>query len=87
MTRATYALMHGELAQAMRLNAVGVVVLPVALVMCFLYALEWVAGRKFLPALPVRWRKRLSWSIAVLMVGFFVLRNLPWWPFSLLAPH
>lgn len=29
----------------------------------------------------------LAWSLAGVLVAFTILRNLPWWPFTLLAPH
>lgn len=29
----------------------------------------------------------LARSLFWVTLGFWILRNLPWWPFSLLAPH
>jgi hypothetical protein len=39
-------------------------------------------------AAPVRWLpgRWVSFSLAGLVLGFFILRNLPWWPFTYLAP-
>ena len=29
----------------------------------------------------------LAWSLVGVLIVFTILRNLPWWPFTLLAPH
>lgn len=85
MTRAVYALLHGDFMQAMRMNGVGIFLLPVALVGLSLEAAGWVRGR------PLAWRipvgRRGSLALLLLVTGFWLLRNLPWWPFNLLAPH
>ena len=37
---------------------------------------------------PKLMKKRcLIWTIITIVVLFFILRNLPWQPFCLLAPH
>ena len=66
MTRATHALMHGDVATAFRFNPVGFVLFPVALAATGLEA--------------------IAWALVVILIGFWILRNLPWWPFTLLAP-
>lgn len=51
-------------------------------------------GLWLLAAVIQEWRRRpmpvfpawAAWVLVALVLGFGVLRNLPWWPFSLLAP-
>jgi hypothetical protein len=83
-TRATVALLHGNLRTAFDLNPLFVVSLP---------AIAYVAVAGYLRLLPVRFRLPLpknvlrtaSIVLAVLLV-YTVLRNLPWPVFSWLAP-
>lgn len=44
---------------------------------------EWKGRRDALPQIPA-W---LAWSVTACVVVFGLTRNLPWWPFTLLAPH
>jgi hypothetical protein len=83
-SRATDALLHGNLAAAFDLNPLYVVSLP---------ALAYVAVAGWLRLLPVRFRlplprhglRFLAWVLVALVV-YTVLRNLPWPAFSWLAP-
>jgi len=84
-TRAFQALAHGDLMGALRMNILGTAfVLWVALLVL---RTSWEA------AFPQqRWRRfpfddRWVWGALILMIGFTVLRNVPGWPFSLLAPR
>jgi hypothetical protein len=82
--RATHQLLHGELWAAFRLNPLLVLALP-------LLALA-VASAKW-PALRFAWITRVTsqtaWPVAILVIVllYWVLRNLPYEPFSWLAPH
>lgn len=81
MTRATYALLHGKLADALRLNPLGIVLLPVALVGL---SLEAVAQARRTPAGPrLRVGARGAWIIAASVLVFWLVRNLPFWPWPL----
>jgi len=84
MTRAAAALAHGNLAAAFRFNPVGMVLLPLALVGLGLEAFGWIRAK------PPRYRlqpgARAAWLLVWLVIAFWILRNLPWWPFTLLAP-
>ncbi|MFD0895149.1 DUF2752 domain-containing protein [Luteolibacter ambystomatis] len=84
MTRATFALLHGDILKAFRYNPLGVVLFPIALIGVLLQAIGWANNR---PP-PIRWSagSRGAFWIAVLVIAFWILRNLPWWPFTLLAP-
>lgn len=83
-TRCLHALSHGDVQQAAAYNVVFLVVLP--------FLLIWLA-RIWYSAVTGRTLHRIrfpTWSIHVFLIiimGFWVLRNLPFWPFNLLAPH
>jgi len=85
MTRAAHAVLHGHFGQAFRFNPVGVILLPIALVGVGIELAGWVRGRP----LPFRLHPgaRGAWAIAWIVIAFWILRNLPWWPFTLLAPN
>lgn len=80
-TRALHALVHGDVGHAMAMNPVLTLTLP-------LIALLLLNALTRLPAPLVAVAQRISdarvWAVAV--IGFAVLRNLPWAPFTALAP-
>lgn len=84
MTRATYATLHGEIGQAFRNNALGMILLPVLFAGMGIHLIGWVRGRR-LPFSPTIGR-RTGWGILVVVLMFWILRNIPQWPFTLLAP-
>ena len=71
--RALHQLLHGELCAAMGLNPLAVACIPV---LCLLAAFPG-------------WRNRpwVCWSALVVLVAYGILRNVPLWPCSCLAPH
>jgi hypothetical protein len=80
-TRALHALLHADFAQAMAMNPLLVLALPVLAAMA-LNAAGWMPrGSEPLWRLLAR-PKPWLW----LLVGYAVLRNLPWMPFAWLAP-
>jgi len=84
-TRALHALLHGDLPQALAFNPVFIFLMPMMGVALAWRGLEKWRGR------PPRTRPLLPGSVilalAALLVAFGLLRNLPGWPFELLAPH
>lgn len=84
MTRATFAVLHGQLGLAFRCNPLGVVLLPLTVVGLVPELWGWVRNK------PPRYRLALGpyggWVIVWAVLAFWLLRNLPWWPFTLLAP-
>ncbi len=84
-TRALHALLHGDVPQALAFNPVFVFLMPIMGVALAWRGLEKWRGR------PPCTRPRLPGSVilvlAALLVAFGLLRNLPGWPFELLAPH
>ena len=83
--RAAHAALNGRLAQAFAYNPVAVVLLPVVGVVILLQLGRWLTGRK--PPRAFVLDGRWIMLLAVVLILFMVLRNVPVYPFTLLAPH
>jgi hypothetical protein len=81
-TRALYSLVHADLPRAFAMNPLLVIALPFVLLMA-LHIAGW-RPRALDPLIRVLGNPKL-WL--VVLVGFGVLRNLPFAPFNSLAPH
>ena len=82
-SRTVHALIHGDWARALAMNPLLVVLAPFALLWatwCF-----WRALRHDLP--PPELPRPAAAITLVVVLAFWLLRNLPWWPCTLLAPH
>lgn len=81
MTRMLHALVHGDFARAASMNVLALIALPVflAIVVNELSHRRLLRGRLYSFAYNGR-----AWIAAALVFG--VLRNLPWAPFTALAP-
>jgi hypothetical protein len=81
--RALHQLLHGNVAAAFAYNPLAVLSVPLILYWCVSQAALLWRGRP-LPSrfVPARW----IWALLVLVLSFWVLRNVPAYPFSLLAP-
>lgn len=81
MTRAVRALMDGDPVAALDFNFLGVLLAPLVIVGVGGEFLAWATGRE-----GWRWRPGWRWPavLAVAVIGFGVLRNLP--GFEALAP-
>ncbi len=84
-TRCVYALLHFRLGEALQKNALAVVALPFLVVSSTRQWWRWLGGTP--KPVPVPQRPWLALSIAIGVILFGILRNLPWEPFTLLAPH
>ncbi len=71
--RALHHLLHGRLAAALALNSLTVVSIPI--VALLLLNPAW------------SYRRWVPWTAMAVLIGYGILRNLPLWPFMLLAPH
>lgn len=80
-TRCLHALLHGDVALAVAMNPLLVASLPLLALMA-LNAAGWRPA--WLSPLMRRLADARLWLWVLL--GFAVLRNLPWWPFAWLAP-
>ncbi len=83
LTRALHQLLHGNLLNALHFNALLVVSLPLIAWFLWPYAFSLLTGKS-------RRIRTLSpaWQVAVLLVllVYGVIRNIPAYPFNLLAP-
>lgn len=81
LTRALHALVHGDIAGAFAMNPLGMLLLPLMPLM-----VAWGQGwhpRLLQPVMAVAMQPKLwLWVLP----GYWVARNLPWVPFTLLAP-
>lgn len=82
-TRALHELLHGHLRAAAGFNLIMLLALPFVLYSGASYVLFALRGRR-LPT--VHLPGRAVWALGVLLVVFAVLRNIPHYPFTLLAP-
>ncbi len=84
MTRAAFATLHGQIGAAFRFNPVGMILGPLACVGISLELLGWVRGKE--PPFRLKVGKIGTWVIFWVVMSFWVLRNIPYWPFTLLSP-
>ncbi|MFZ5831934.1 MAG: DUF2752 domain-containing protein [Planctomycetota bacterium] len=89
--RATHAMLHGRLLEALQLNSLWVTAGPVLACMVVARLLRSGRSGSAVPAVgnswaSAAWRGRWLWCGVGLLLVFAVLRNLPWYPWTLLAP-
>jgi len=85
-TRAAHALTKLEFGVAFRKNPLLMILLPFLAIGVAVELVAWVIGEGYRGPrvrLPGQW----TWSLPVVIVGFWILRNIPGWPFELLAPR
>jgi len=81
ITRATYAMSHGDIAGAIAMNPLAVLAAPIVIL---LWLNEGLGRRGTIEKMATPLRDARFWMVLVL--AFTVARNLPWQPFSWLAP-
>jgi len=74
-TRALHQLLHGNVAGAVRLNPLTVVAVA-----------AWAAGGCWQPARQWAAKPWVAWLIVTIVVAFGIVRNIPMYPFTWLAP-
>ncbi len=80
-TRALHALVHGDIATALAMNPLLFVLVPL------LGAVLWHASGRQLPLPRAAVALLLGpWFWLALIGGYWLLRNVPVWPFTMLAP-
>jgi hypothetical protein len=84
-SRALHALLHGQVMRAIGFNPLLMLALPWIAHLLGRQTFRAIAGMPTTP-LCANLSARTIWIIGGVLVGFGVLRNLPWWPFTLLAP-
>lgn len=84
-TRALHAALNGRLAQAAAYNFLSFVVVPVVGWSLIQSLRAWRSGKTLVESKSTAgWITRM---LLVAIVAYGILRNLPWHPFTLLAPH
>ena len=81
--RGLHQLLHGNLVGALGYNPYTILALPI-IGFAFLSALVAATWGKRLPSIFVR--PALIWALLAAVMAFWVLRNVPVYPFSALAP-
>jgi hypothetical protein len=79
--RSIHSMLHGEILTAMSYNLLFVVLLPLIIYFIIVFLL----GKKYKPSSFI-YNARFSLVIAIVVVSFWILRNIPVFPFSWLAP-
>ena len=87
MTRFAAAALQGDLSQAAAYNAVGVVAVPIAALWVLQQVWAWLWGVRPRRWFSPTWHGRVTAVFLAVLAVFFVLRNVPVEPFTLLAPH
>ena len=82
--RAAVQILHLHFFKAFQFNPLFVIFLPFLLYYILHQYLSFVFGFKKLPLYhPGR---KTTWAVALVIILFFILRNIPFFPFTLLAP-
>jgi len=82
-SRALHALVHGDILTALDNNILSTLFVPVLGWVWVSHGLQSM-GRRPLPAIP--WRPAALWTLLVVIVAFWIARNLPIFPLTVLAP-
>jgi len=85
MTRGTLALFEGRLLDSFSQNPLGMILLPIALIGCGLEITGWIQDKS--PPWRIPLGTHGAKIIALSVITFMILRNLPWAPFFWLAPN
>ncbi len=83
-TRCVHALLHFDIEQALAWNPLFVVMAPFLLYGLARIAFQLWTGRR---APGIDWPRWSAKAILWLMIAYWVVRNIPYEPFALLAPH
>ena len=81
--RALHQLLHGHLWTALGLNPLTVVLLPLLGYWFLSEAKQVIVG---FPLPRIHPRARTTWVLLGLILAYWILRNLPFYPFTVLAP-
>ena len=83
--RSLHATLNGEFLTAFLLNPYSFVILPIVAIILVQEFLRWAFLRP--PRQRTFIRGSWIWALAIGIIVFTVARNLPWYPFTLLAPQ
>lgn len=83
--RGLHRLLHGDIPGAFAMNALTMLALPFLLYAMAAEILKSLYGRRVLPLPDIS--ARAGWLTFIAVMLFWILRNIPAHPFTLLAPH
>lgn len=83
-TRGLHALLHGDIRAALRYNVMTTVSVPLLIYAAGKAVWSELKGIKTPSRALPSW---VPWAIAAAMGLYWILRNIPAYPFTLLAPH
>lgn len=86
ITRALHALLHLRVGEALAMNPLVVAALPLIVLGVVIESLAWIMGERYRGP-RVRLPMWAHWVLLTTILAYWILRNIPAWPFSLLAPH
>ncbi|MGB3692143.1 MAG: DUF2752 domain-containing protein [Spirulinaceae cyanobacterium] len=82
-TRGLHQILHGNILAALDLNPLMVLFLPYLIYAFCAYSAPVITSYRLpQPYVKGKW----IWGLLVIVLAYWVLRNLPMWPFSWLAP-
>jgi hypothetical protein len=84
-TRCVHALLHLDFEQALAWNPLFVVMLPFLLIGIARMFFQFWTGRAAPRVIP--WPRWIAKAVLAGMLTFWVIRNIPYEPFTLLKPH
>jgi hypothetical protein len=84
-TRAAYALVHLDFGGALAMNPLFVVAFPFLAALVAMEGGAWLLGERYRGP-RVRLPVSCAWWLPAVFLAFWILRNVPNWPFTLLAP-
>ncbi len=81
--RALHQLLHGHLGTALDFNPLAIISLPFLAYSYLSFALEVIRGK---PLARIFIKAKWIWFFLEAIIAFWIVRNIPFEPFSLLAP-
>jgi hypothetical protein len=88
LTRSVHALLNGRFSQALAYNVLSPVILPLIAISVTRSLWLWAWGAEAKPGRgPRRWPAWVPVLLTVVLLAYGVARNIPYHPFTLLAPH
>lgn len=83
--RALHHLLHGNLITSLRYNALFVIFIPFFIYL-YIILIKVYGLKKQIYIDNFLFSRRFGWSVLVVAISFFILRNIPYSPFLFLSP-
>jgi len=82
--RASRSILHLDILKAMDYNILFVIFLPFVAYFVLKYYIKYVTSKDLLPNINIS--RKAAIFITTLFIVFWILRNIPFYPFTILAP-